>query len=127
MATTEANEAAYTEAFWAEDIDAVMATFTDDVVFEDQLFGDHLEGARAVRGMDEAVSQIADPRSNEVIDQSIAADGSRAVQILRWRGVSGSGRPFDIPTLAVHEYRDGRIAREVMYYTARDTYDQLTQ
>ena len=127
VALTAANEAAFNEAFWAEDIDAVMATFTDDVVFEDELFGDYLEGAAAVRGMYEAVFYITDPGTNVVTDQFISADGSRAVQILRWRGTSGSGRPFDIPTLALHEYRDGKIAREVMYYADRDAFAKLAE
>lgn len=127
VAATRANEAAFNEAFWAEDIDAVMATFTDDVVFEDELFGDYLEGAEAVRGMYEAVFYITDPGTNELVDQFISADGSRAVQILRWRGTSGSGKPFDIPTLALHEYRDGKIAKEVMFYAARDAFAQLAE
>lgn len=127
VAATQANEAAFHEAFWAEDIDAVMATFTDDVVFEDELFGDYLEGADAVRGMYEAVFYITDPGTNEVIDQFISADGSRAVQILRWRGTSGSGQSFDIPTLALHEYRDGKIAKEVMYYADRDAFAKLAE
>ena len=127
VAATQANEAAYSEAFFAEDIDAVMATFTDDVIFEDELFGDYLVGADAVRGMYEAVFYITDPGTNEVVDQFISADGSRAVQILRWRGISGSGRPFDIPTLAIHEYRDGKIAKEVVYYADRDAFAKLAE
>lgn len=125
VAVTQANEAAYIEAFWAEDIDAVMATFTDDVVFEDQTFGDHLEGAQAVRRMYEAVFQITDPGANELLDRFVSSDGSRAIQVVRWRGTSGSGRPFDIPTLVLHEYRDGKIAKESMYYAAPDTVAQL--
>jgi steroid delta-isomerase-like uncharacterized protein len=127
VAATEANEAAYIEAFWAEDIDAVMATFTEDAVFEDQLFGDYLEGAEAIRGMYEAVFQITDPGSNQLLDRFVSSDGTRAVQVVRWRGTSGSGKPFDIPTLVLHEYRDGKIAKDVMYYAARDTYAQLAQ
>ena len=118
-------DAAYNEAFWAEDNDAVMTTFTHDVVFEDELFGDYLEGADAVRGMYEAVFYITDPGTNEVVDQFISSDGSRAVQILRWRGTSGSGRPFDIRTLALHEYRNGEIAKEVMFYADRDAFAKL--
>ena len=127
VAATQANEAAFNEAFWAEDIDAVMATFTDDVVFEDELFGDYLVGAEAVRGMYEAVFQITDPGSNERVDQFVSSDGSRAIQILRWRGTSGSGRPFDIPTLALHEYRDGKISKEVMFYADRDAFAKLAE
>ena len=127
VAATRANEAAFTEAFWAEDIDAVMATFTDEVVFEDELFGDYLVGADPVRGLYAAVFRITDPGTNEVIDQFISSDGARAVQILRWRGTSGSGRPFDIPTLALHEYRDGKISKEVMFYADRDAFAKLAE
>jgi steroid delta-isomerase-like uncharacterized protein len=124
---TAANEAAYLDAFLAQDLDAIMATFTDDAVFEDQTFGDHLEGTPAVRGMERAVFRLTDPEATELLDHFVSSDGSRAVMVWRWAGTSAMGREFDLPTLLVHEYRDGRIAKESIYYAARDTYAQLTE
>lgn len=36
-----------------------------------------------------------------------------------------SGRPFDLPTVVLHQYRDGKIAKESMYYAAADATAQL--
>jgi len=36
-----------------------------------------------------------------------------------------TGRPFDLPTVVLHEYRDGKIVKESMYYAAPDTVAQL--
>ena len=127
VAATEANEAANFAAFLAKDPDAIMATFTEDPIFEDQTFGDYLEGAAAVRGMQEAASKQTDAEATELLDHFVAADGSRAVLVERWVGTNYRGAPFDLPIVLVHEYRDGKIAKESIYYAAWDTYDQLTR
>lgn len=125
VAATEANEAANQAAFLAQDFDAFMATYADDVVYEDLTFGDRLEGAPAIREMYQTVLSWTDPDATE-LDGFVSADGSRAVQVLRWKGTSSvTGRPFDLPTLVLHEYRDGRIVKESLYYAAPDTTTQL--
>jgi len=124
---TEANEAAYFDAFFAQDLDAVMATFTDDAVFEDQTLGDRLEGASAVRGMQQVVLGLTDAGATELLDRFVSSDGNRAVTVLQWTGTSAVGRPFDLPRVVVHEYRDGRIAKESLYYAAKDAFAQLTE
>jgi steroid delta-isomerase-like uncharacterized protein len=121
-----ANEAASIDAFLARDLDAFMATYADDAVFEDLTFGDRSEGASAIREMYGTVLWWTDPDTTEVLDSFVSADGSRAVAVLRWKGTSGvTGRPFDLPTVYVHEYRDGKIAKESMYYAAPDATIQL--
>ena len=126
VATTEANEAANFAAFLAKDPDAIMATFTEDPIFEDRTFGDYLEGATAVRRMQEAASKQTDAEATELLDHFVSADGSRAVLVERWVGTNYRGAPFDLPIVLIHEYRDGKIAKESIYYAAWDTYDQLT-
>jgi steroid delta-isomerase-like uncharacterized protein len=126
VAAAEANEAANLEAFLAQDLGAFMATYADDSVFEDLTFGDRSEGAPAIREMYGTVLWWTDPETTEVLDSFVSADASRAVAVLRWRGTSGAtGRPFDLPTLVLHEYRDGKISKESMYYAAADTAAQL--
>jgi steroid delta-isomerase-like uncharacterized protein len=122
----EANEAANIDAFFAKDLDAIMATYAEDAIFEDQTFGDYLEGASAVRGMYRSVMEITDADATELLDHFVSSDGSRAVLVTRWIGTNYLGRPFAIPILTLHEYRDGKIAKETLYYAAQDTYDQLT-
>lgn len=126
-AATEANEAAYVDAFFSKDLDALMAAFTGDPVFEDQTFGDYRVGALALRGMEGAVLRLTDPELTTLLDRFVSVDGSRAVLVLRWAGTNYLGRPFDMPVLVLHEYQDGKIAKESIYYAASDAYDQLTQ
>jgi ketosteroid isomerase-like protein len=124
---TAANEAAYLDAFVAKDLDAFMATFSDDPIFEDRTFGDYLVGAVAVRDMENAVLRMTDHEVSTLLDHFVSADGARAVQIWQWAGTNYLGRPFDMPILVVHEYQDGKIAKESLYYAAGDAYAQLTQ
>ena len=126
VAATEANEAANFAAFLAQDPDAIMATFTEDPIFEDRTFGDYLEGDSAVRGMEWAASFMTDAEASEVLDHFVSADGSRAVRVFRWVGTNFNGAPFDLPLVSIHEYRDGKIAKESMYYADPDPYGQLT-
>lgn len=127
VVAAEANEAANLDAFFAQDLDAIMATYAEDAIFEDQTFGDYLEGNAAVRGMYGAVLRQTDAEATELLDHFVAADGSRAVVVERWIGTNFLGAPFDLPIVLVHEYRDGKITKESIYYAAWDTHDQLTR
>ena len=44
-----------------------------------------------------------------------------------WAGTNYLGGSFDMPVLVVHEYEEGKIAKESLFYAARDAYAQLTQ
>ena len=127
VAAAKANETANLDAFFAKDLDAIMATYAEDAIFEDQTFGDYLEGAGAVRGMYGAVLRMTDADATELLDRLVSADGSRAVLVERWIGTNYRGAPFDLPIVLIHEYRDGKIAKESIYYAAWDTHDQLTR
>jgi steroid delta-isomerase-like uncharacterized protein len=127
VSATAANEAAYVEAFRAKDLEAFMAAFTEDPVFEDKTFGDYLAGADAVRDMEAAVLRLTDTDASSLLDHFVSMDGGRAVQIWQWAGTNYLGSPFDMPVLVLHEYEDGKIAKESLYYAARDAYAQLTQ
>ena len=74
-----------------------------------------------------AVLRMTDWDASEVLDRFVSADGSRAVVVERWIGTNYLGAPFDLPIVLIHEYRDGKIAKESIYYAARDAYDQLMQ
>jgi steroid delta-isomerase-like uncharacterized protein len=124
---TEANETANLDAFFARDLDAMMATYAEDAIFEDLTFGDYLEGEAAVRGMIAVVLRLTDVDATEVLDRFVSADGSRAVLVERWTGTNYLGAPFDLPIVLIHQYRDGKIAKESIYYAAQDAYAQLTQ
>jgi steroid delta-isomerase-like uncharacterized protein len=125
VASVEANETAYIEAFFAQDLDALMDTFTDDAVFIDETFGDHIEGKTRIRGMYTNVITFADPDQSELIDGFVADDATFAASTWDWIGTNAYGNPFHLPTALIHEYRDGKIAKETVYYASPDAYGQL--
>ena len=124
-ASVKANEEAYVEAFFAQDLDAFMDTFTDDAVFIDETYGDQLDGKAAVRNMYANVIKFADPDQSELIDGIVADDATFAASTWEWVGTNAFGNPFHLPTALIHEYRDGKIAKETVYYASPDAYGQL--
>jgi steroid delta-isomerase-like uncharacterized protein len=125
IAQVEANEKAHFEAIMAEDLEAMMATYTDDAVFVDETFGDWVEGTEALTRFNDVVLTMTDPDATEILDSYVSADGSRATSVWSWIGTSYFGNPFDLPMVLVHEYRDGLIAKQTIYYAASDAYRQL--
>jgi len=125
IAAVEANEEAYSDAFFAKDVDALMDTFADDVVFVDQTFGDHLEGKNAVKAMYATALRMTDPELSKVTHRFVAADGTFAALESVWIGTNVSGKPFELPLVSIHEYRDGKIVREAMYYASSNARSQL--
>jgi steroid delta-isomerase-like uncharacterized protein len=125
IAQVEANEKAHFEAIMAEDLEAMMATYTDDAVFVDETFGDWVEGTEALTRFNDVVLTMTDPDATEILDSYVSADGSRATSVWSWIGTSYFGNSFDLPMVLVHEYRDGLIAKQTIYYAASDAYRQL--
>ena len=108
--------AAFSAAFGAGDVDAIMALMTDDCVFESTgpaPDGQGYDGAAAVRAVwEELFTQTRDATFTE--EESFVA-GDRAV--LRWRftwtgedGVPGHVRGVDVLRL-----RDGLVAEKLSY------------
>lgn len=126
IAEVEANETAATEAFLTKDLDALMDTYTDDVVFVDQTFGDHVEGKDAYKRMNAQVINFTDPEGTEVLDHFISDDGTRAASTWEWSGINYWGKEFDLPFVLINEYRDGKISKQSIYYASPDAYGQLT-
>lgn len=125
IAVVEVNEATYIEAFLAQDLDAYMDTFTDDAVFVDEPFGHYLDGRSAVRAIYASVIRLADPDPSEIVDLFVPDDGAFAASTWEWIGTNFHGKPFDLPLALIHEYRDGKIERQTIYYASPDAYSQL--
>lgn len=126
IAEVEANETAKIEAWMAKDIDAMTNTFTDDVVFVDETFRDHVVGMDEWRRINGTVIKFADPDATKVLDRFVSEDGTRAVAVWEWIGTNFYGKPFDLPFVLIHEYRDGKVAKQSIYYASPDAYSQLT-
>ena len=125
IAAVEANETAYIAAWQAQDLVALMETYAEDAVFVDETFGDYLEGKARVKEMYKYVITFADPDGKDVYDRFVSEDGTWAASTWEWVGTNFNGMRFDLPTALIHEYRDGKIVRETIYYASPDARAQL--
>lgn len=125
IAAVEANETAYIEAWQAQDLDALMETFTDDILFVDETFGDRINGKDSVKRMYSHVIRFGDPDGRDVFDRFVSHDGTLAASTWEWIGTNGFGKRMDLPTALIHEYHDGKIIKETVYYASPNAYSQL--
>lgn len=125
VSATEANETAYIEAWQAADLDALMNTMTEDVLWVDETFYDYIEGKDAVRSMYSGVITLGDADGKDVIDRFVSSDGTRAASLWEWVGTNFSGQRFNLPIVLIHEYRDGKIVKETAYYASPNASEQL--
>ena len=118
----------------AHDVEATLATYTDDIVWDDVTHPDSpfrgKEEVGAVYGgiLDaipdvhlESVKRFAGQDGRFVVDESILTShvpGS-------WAGVEGDGAPVRGRILHVFEVRDGLIAYENAWFNAADVVAQV--
>jgi len=119
------NETAHFEAFLAKDLDALTDTYTEDVIWVDETYGDYIEGKDAVRGMLSNVIKFTDPNASGVLNRFISEDGTRAASTWEWTGTNFFGRSFDLPFALIDEYRDGKIVKQTIYYASPNAREQL--
>ncbi len=125
IAVVVANETASHEAWMAQDLDALMDTYADEILYVDETFGDHMEGKSVVRGMLSNIFSVTDPDEIELLDRFVSEDGTRAISQWQWGGTNFYGRVFDLPYVLIHEYRDGKIVKETLYYASPNAREQL--
>ena len=120
----------------AHDVDATLATYTDDIVWDDVTHPlSPFEGKEAVgsvcSGILDAipdvhlasVKRLVSPDGTFVVDESILTghvEGS-------WSGVEGGGAPVRVRILHLFELRDGLIARENAWFNAADVVRQVEE
>jgi steroid delta-isomerase-like uncharacterized protein len=122
---TEANEQAFIDAWVAQDLDALLETYAEDILFVDESFNDYMEGKTVVKGMLSNIIGWTDPDAIELLNHFVSDDGTRAVSEWEWGGTNFQGKEFDLPYVMIHEYQDGKIVKETMYYASPHAYDQL--
>jgi ketosteroid isomerase-like protein len=105
----------FNEAFNRHDVDAVMATMTDDCVFEDTLppDGARHEGAAAVRQAWEAFF-AASPTAHFDAEHTLVA-GNRCVVQWRYTWIDEEGRESHVRGVDVITVREGKIAEKLAY------------
>jgi ketosteroid isomerase-like protein len=118
-ATQEAN----TEAFLAQDLDAVVATYAEDIEFINSAVGDHRAGTAKMRPFMTNVFRMTDPDATEIIEQLVSADGTFGVVNTHWVGENFYGVPMDLTYVQLMEFEDGLISKLTMYWEDRDAND----
>lgn len=118
----------------AHDVDATLATYTDDIVWDDvthplcPVYGKEAAGAIYTTIID----AIPDVRL-ETVRRFSADDGSRVVDesILtghvhgEWAGVAGGGAPVRVRILHVFDLENGLIARENTWFDSAEVLRQV--
>jgi steroid delta-isomerase-like uncharacterized protein len=118
----------------AHDVDATLATYTDDIIWDDITHPlSPFEGKEAVGSVYsgildaipdvhlESVRRLSSSDGGFVVDESILTghvEGS-------WAGVKGGGAPVRTRILHVFELRDGLIARENAWFDTADVVRQV--
>ena len=105
------------DAFNAHDLDAIMAFFTEDCVF-DTPRGQRLVGQEQVRqGFQARFDGIPDIHYGD--DRHFAC-GDRAVSELTIRGTQVDGEPIEVRGCDLFELEDGKIRRKDAFWKILD-------
>jgi uncharacterized protein len=118
----------------AHDVEATLATYTDDIVWDDVTYpGSPVHGKAAVGSVYsgildaipdlhlETVRRLRSPDGAFVVDESILTghvEGS-------WAGSDGGGAPVRLRMLHVFNIRDGLIERENTWFDSADVTRQI--
>lgn len=113
---------AFLDAFNAHDVDAIMAFFTDDCVFDmprgPAPGGRRLVGKDAVRdGVESRFAGIPDVRYG---DERHFISGDRGVSEWTLRGTQRDGTPIEVRGCDLFEFADGLIARKDSFWKIID-------
>ena len=106
-------------AIEAQDLDALVLLYAEDVEWYDQALGDEFSGHHGVR----RGWGIFDLLGFQVLDlQAVSMDESGAV--VRWTLAGSSspftGQPWETTGVSVLTIVDGLISQEIVYYDSRD-------
>jgi ketosteroid isomerase-like protein len=109
----------YRDAFFARDVDALMALVTPDFVFENVTGGERIEGIDAARRHIAAIHARWPDMRFEERDGRIYAGGDHAVAEWTARATHpDTGRVIEWDGIDLIEVRDGRICRNAVYSSA---------
>jgi steroid delta-isomerase-like uncharacterized protein len=118
----------------AHDVAATLATYTDDIVWDDVT---HplcpVQGKDAAGGIYTAIIDAIPDIHLETVRRFTADDGAKVVDesILtghvhgEWSGIAGEGAPVRVRILHVFDLEDGLIARENTWFDAADVLRQV--
>ena len=117
MDTSEAVIARHDAGWNAQDLDAIMATYTEDIAFQN-----HTAGEEAVVGADAVRAHLAGifARWPDMRFSTRRAYVSDAFCVSEWtaRATAPDGRKLEWDGVDVFPFRDGLIARKDVYSTS---------
>ncbi len=123
---------AWLETYTRGDLDGAMAHYTDDVEFEDPIFGERVAGREALREafarfFSTGVTKLAFLRwtggdRGGAVEWEWTADWGPHRTFL---GFDASNRRFTVRGVSVLALRQGRICRQTDYWDARGALRQL--
>jgi steroid delta-isomerase-like uncharacterized protein len=118
----------------AHDVPGTLATYTDDIVWDDvthplspvhgkvavgAVYSDIMDAIPDVRL--ETVRRLEDGAGTFVVDESILMGHVDGV----WAGIEGEGAPVRVRILHVFDVRDGLISRENTWFDSADVLRQV--
>ncbi len=118
----------------AHDVEATLATYTDDVVWDDVTHPDSpFHGKAAVAAVYGSIIDAIPDLHLETIRRFSSGDGRYEVDESwltghvsgSWAGMDGGGAPVRLRMLHVFELRDGLIAYENTWFDAADVQRQI--
>ena len=97
------------------DIDAILTTLTDDIVWDTTTppDGERFEGQAAVRAAGEAFFRASSQASFET--EELIALGDRAVERWVYRWIDVDGKPGHVRGVDVFRVQDGKVAEMLSY------------
>jgi len=109
----------YRDAFFARDVDAIMALVTPDFVFENVTGGERIEGADAARAHIAAIHARWPDMRFEEREWGIHTGDDHAVAEWTARATHpDTGRLIEWDGIDLIQMRDGRICRNAVYSSA---------
>jgi ketosteroid isomerase-like protein len=109
----------YRDAFFARDVDALMALVTPDFVFENVTGGERIEGIDAARRHIAAIhARWPDMRFEERDGRIYAGDDHAVAEWTARATHPDTGRVIEWDGIDLIEVRDGRICRNAVYSSA---------
>ncbi|MGB7859446.1 MAG: nuclear transport factor 2 family protein [Acidimicrobiia bacterium] len=118
----------------AHDVDATLATYTDDIVWDDVTHPDApFHGKEEVGGV---YSSILDAIPDVVLTSVKRFEGENGRYVVdesvlsghvtgEWAGMNGGGAPVEVRILHIFEVRDGLISYENAWFDAANVQRQI--
>ncbi|HJS71595.1 MAG TPA: nuclear transport factor 2 family protein [Acidimicrobiia bacterium] len=120
----------------AHDVEATLATYTDDIVWDDVTHPDapfhgKAEVGRVYSSIIDAIPDVelrsvkrfSSEEGRFVVDESILSGHVEG----EWSGMSGEGAPVEVRILHIFEVRDGLISYENAWFDASNVQRQIEE